>query len=138
MYLIDSNFFIEIFLGRNKYEECVQLLNKTRQNSITLVITTFAVHSIEMIINKQKGVESSIEFLNQLLKSENIEVYNTLLAEEIKVLESMKKNKLDFDDALQLYVAKQLECRAIISFDKDFDSLEIPRMEPSEVLEKMN
>jgi len=49
----------------------------------------------------------------------------------------MNEKKLDFDDCLQYYVAKKLGAEAIVSFDKHFNGLDIPRKEPEEVLSKL-
>jgi len=43
--------------------------------------------------------------------------------------------KRDFDDALQYYVAKKLGAKAIVSFDKHFDGLDVPRLEPKQVIQ---
>jgi len=47
-----------------------------------------------------------------------------------------KRESLDFDDALQYYVAKRLGAEAIVSFDRHFDKLDVPRIEPSSLLKK--
>ncbi len=42
----------------------------------------------------------------------------------------MDKVKLDFDDAIQYYIAKKFGVEAIISYDKHFDTVDIKRKEP--------
>jgi predicted nucleic acid-binding protein len=46
----------------------------------------------------------------------------------------MQEATLDFDDALQYYVAKKLGVDAIISYDKHFDELDVSRQEPLEII----
>jgi predicted nucleic acid-binding protein len=46
----------------------------------------------------------------------------------------MEEMKLDFDDTLQYYVAKKLGVDSIVSFDKHFVGLDIPRVEPADVV----
>jgi predicted nucleic acid-binding protein len=46
-----------------------------------------------------------------------------------------QKIGLDFDDALQYYVAKELGVDAIVSFDEHFDRLDIRRLEPRNLLD---
>ncbi|MHB1709637.1 MAG: hypothetical protein ACYCT2_09210 [Thermoplasmataceae archaeon] len=41
--------------------------------------------------------------------------------------------ELYFDDAMQYYVAKKLGAEAIVSFDHDFDNLDIRRLEPNQI-----
>lgn len=43
---------------------------------------------------------------------------------------------MDFDDALQYYAAKRLGVEAIVSYDKHFDKLDVPRTEPFHILRK--
>ena len=47
-----------------------------------------------------------------------------------------KARSPDFDDALQYYVAKTLGAEAIVSYDRHFDKLDVPRIEPSELIKK--
>jgi predicted nucleic acid-binding protein len=47
-----------------------------------------------------------------------------------------KARSLDFDDALQYYVAKRLGAEAIVSYDRHFDKLDVPRIEPSTLIKK--
>lgn len=94
----------------------------------------FSVHSIEVNLSALKKFDLLKTFLENLLLETNLRIYQTNLGDEIKVLESIQKEKLDFDDALQYFVAKKNNCEAIISFDKHFDKTDLPRKEPSEFL----
>jgi predicted nucleic acid-binding protein len=42
--------------------------------------------------------------------------------------------KRDFDDTPQYYVAKKLGASGIVSFDRHFDGLDIPRLEPGKIV----
>ncbi len=46
----------------------------------------------------------------------------------------MEKTGLDYGDTLQYYVAKKTGAEAIVSYDKHFNNLDIPRREPREYL----
>ena len=50
-------------------------------------------------------------------------------------MELALKQKLDMDDAIQYAVALSLNAESIISFDKHFDGLKIPRKEPVELID---
>ena len=66
-------------------------------------------------------------------KDEGVEHRNTDLRDEIAVIDEMEFG-LDFDDALQSYVAKKLHLE-IISFDRHFDGVEgLTRLRPNDVL----
>ncbi len=60
-------------------------------------------------------------------------VFDTTLADEVSAAILTGGIKLDFDDAIQYYAAKKLGAEAIVSFDHDFDDLDIPRLEPHQV-----
>jgi predicted nucleic acid-binding protein len=47
----------------------------------------------------------------------------------------MKDIGRDFDGSLQYYIAKRLGLKAVVSFDKHFDQLDIPRIKPRDVIE---
>ena len=64
-------------------------------------------------------------FLRNLRNSIGIDVYETSMEDEIAASILMKEIKLDFDDSLQYYVAKKLDVKAIVSYDKT----NIPRKE---------
>ncbi|MEM2998687.1 MAG: PIN domain-containing protein [Thermoproteota archaeon] len=46
----------------------------------------------------------------------------------------MDKMKLDFDDALQYFVAKKLGVEVVVSFDRHFDKTDVERKEPRDFL----
>ncbi|MGI0084843.1 MAG: type II toxin-antitoxin system VapC family toxin, partial [Nitrososphaerales archaeon] len=58
------------------------------------------------------------------------------VSDEISTAILSQKIGRDFDDALQYFVAMKIGAEAIVSFDRHFDNLDIPRLEPSEVLTK--
>ena len=68
---------------------------------------------------------------------EGLTVYSTTLDDEIKVLKVMEKYDLDFDDALQAYVASIFGA-TVVSFDEDFDRIDfIERKTPADVLKSL-
>ncbi|MBO3754126.1 MAG: hypothetical protein FGF53_04520 [Candidatus Brockarchaeota archaeon] len=46
----------------------------------------------------------------------------------------MKEKRLDLEDAIQYSAAMSLRVKAIVSFDKHFDGLEVPRAEPARLV----
>ena len=95
------------------------------------MVTTFTIHACETLLNDS---ESILIFLRNIQNSLGISVYNTSIDDEIATAMIMDKINLDFDDALQYYIAKKLGAEAIISYDKHFDKTDIPRNEPREFL----
>jgi len=135
MFLIDTNIFLELLLDQKRAEECEQLLEKIAKGDIEAVITSFTVHVVEAILNDSKLV---LTFLRNIENSLGLSIYDTTIDDQIAIAMLMNEKKLDFDDCLQYYVAKKLGAEAIVSFDKHFNKLDIPRKEPREVLSKIN
>ena len=71
-----------------------------------------------------------------LENSAGLTVFETGVVEEISAAMLTKARSLDFDDALQYYVAKSFGAEAIVSYDRHFDKLDVPRIEPSELIKK--
>ncbi|MEM2902731.1 MAG: PIN domain-containing protein [Candidatus Bathyarchaeia archaeon] len=56
------------------------------------------------------------------------------MEEETAASMLMDKMKLDFDDALQYFVAKKLGVEVVVSFDRHFDKTDVERKEPRDFL----
>jgi predicted nucleic acid-binding protein len=127
--LVDTNVFLEVLLGSTKADECTDLLNALSSGDTQGVVTRFSVHAIEAKLgNKSEGRLTT--FLRGLDQTHGLTVHDTSTADEIAI--SLLKGKIgrDFDDSLQYYVAKKLGVQSIVSFDRHFDGLDIPRREP--------
>jgi predicted nucleic acid-binding protein len=85
------------------------------------------VHAIEATLNNPTLI---LAFLRNVQNSLGLSVYETSVEEEMAASMLMDKVKLDFDDAIQYYIAKKFGVEAIISYDKHFDTVDIKRKEP--------
>src|SRR3989344_1708562 len=128
MYLIDTNIFLEIMLKQKKSEECKFFLTQIQNSEDYFYVSSFSIHSIEVIMTKKNKIESLSKFLTFLSKSKIIRIDSTT-QEEAEILDLMLSNQLDFDDALQLYLCQKNNLK-IISYDKHFDQTQIKRVEP--------
>jgi predicted nucleic acid-binding protein len=129
--LIDTNIFLEMLLGRSKAEQCRTLLDMVSEGMVESAVTHFSVHSVEAIMRKNGGELTS--FLRALDQTVGLYLFDTTLSDEVSASILTGSTKLDFDDAIQYYAAKKLGAAAIVSFDRDFDDLDIPRLEPKQV-----
>jgi len=131
--LVDTNIFLEVLLGRKKADESADLINRISRREIEGVVTRFSVHAIEAMIGDERDEKLAV-FLRGLDQTYGLTVHDTSTTDEVAV--SLLKGKIgkDFDDALQYYVAKKLGVQSIVSFDKDFDGLDIPRREPKDII----
>ena len=131
MLLIDTNVFLELMLGRERADECERFLDKVSSGELEAAISKFTVHAVEALLNDSNLI---LAFLRNVQNSLGLSVYETSLEDEIATSMLMDKLKLDFDDALQYYIAKKLGAKAIVSYDKHFDRVDIQRKEPSAFL----
>lgn len=135
MILLDTNIFLEMFLKQDRAAQCEHLLDGISEGELEAVVTRFSVHAVEEILGK---AETASIFLRNLERSTGLVVYDTGNADIIATTIVQQKTKLDFDDALQYFVAKKLAVDYIVSFDRHFDGLDIERTEPSVLLGKGN
>lgn len=131
MLLVDTNVFLELFLGQEKAEECEKLLQKISSGELEAVVSKFTIHAIEAVLNDSTLI---ITFLRNVQGSLGLNVYETSVEDEMAASMLMDKIKLDFDDAIQYYLAKKIGVEAIVSYDKHFDKVDAKRKEPSEFL----
>ncbi|MBI3859146.1 MAG: type II toxin-antitoxin system VapC family toxin [Thaumarchaeota archaeon] len=130
MILVDTNIFLEHLLGRENADECQSLLELLSKGDMQAVVTRFSLHRIEAVYSDPLLAD----FLRNIDRSLGIQVYDTTTAEEAEVASRSRKNGLDFDDSLQYYVLQRTGATSIVSFDRHFDDLDIPRMEPDEAM----
>jgi len=95
------------------------------------VVSKFTIHAIEVTLNDSALI---LAFLRNVEGSLGLVVYETGIEDEMAASMLMDKVKLDFDDALHYYLAKKLGVKAIVSYDKHFDKVDVKRKEPSDFL----
>jgi len=131
MYLVDTNIFLEVLLSRTRKEECKKLLRSLKDGKRSGIITDFTIHSIIVIMDGLNRLNELKTFLLSLLAYKGLHIHHTTITDEVKATEFSVERKLDMDDAIQYSSALSANADAIISFDKHFDGLKIPRVEPS-------
>jgi predicted nucleic acid-binding protein len=130
MLLVDTNIFLEVLLLQEKKDQCESFLNQLKKGKKIGVITDFSIHSIIVIMNSLDRLKELRIFLLSLTAYKGLKVYRTSLTDEINAVDIALTQKLDMDDALQYSTARALNVEAIISFDRHFNNLDIPRKEP--------
>ena len=132
MYLIDTNVFLEILLEQEKYKECEALINFTSQSEASFHVSSFTLHSIEVMMIRNKKIRELSEFLSDIISSKIVRL-ETNTADELQILRIMKRFNLDFDDAMQFFLCEKYKLK-IVSYDKHFDKTTIKRLEPKDLL----
>ena len=137
MYLIDTNIFLEVLLKRKRKEDCKEFLKLVKNGELTAIFSHFSLYSIEILLSGQKKYIALRKFLIGLTKYKGLIIYNTKVADQLKIIELMKRYSLDFDDALQLCIALMNQIQEIISFDSHFDidfkDINFKRLEPRDI-----
>jgi len=100
------------------------------------VLTDFTIHSIIVIMSNLKRLHELRTFLTSLTAYKGLKVVHTSLSDEVEAVEIALNQHLDIDDSIQYWTALSLNVEAIISFDKHFNNLKIPREDPKSALEK--
>ena len=130
MYIVDTNIFLEVLLAQNRKDECEDFLNSLRTGKKTGIITDFTVHSIIVIMSNFNRIRELKLFLFSLTAYKGLKIYHITLTNEINAAEIALNQNLDMDDAIQYSTALALNVEAIVSLDKHFNNLKIPRKEP--------
>jgi predicted nucleic acid-binding protein len=130
MLLIDSNIFIEVLLAQAKKGPCERFLGEVRDGKKIGIITDFSIHSIIVIMSNLKRIKELELFLLSLTAYKGLKIYHTTLSDEINATQTALSERLDMDDAIQYSAALSLNAEAIVSLDRHFDNLKIPRQEP--------
>jgi predicted nucleic acid-binding protein len=105
-----------------------------RDGRVKGVVTDFTVYSIMILLGKLGKLDELRNFLLSLTAYKGLYVYNTSISEKIKAINIASETGLDIDDAIQYAIALSVNAEAIISFDKHFDNLKIPRKEPKDIV----
>ena len=132
MILVDTNVLLELVFARSRSTECRVLLNRMSEGEVSGVVTRFSVHAVEAVLGG-KAKDKLRPFLRGLEQTQGLSIYETSTTDKIAASMVMEKIERDFDDSLQYYVAKKLGVQSIVSFDRDFDGLDIPRREPKDI-----
>ncbi len=116
-YLIDTNVFLEILLDQDKKELCKKCLTDRLEK---IAISDFSLHSVGVILFRNKKFELFNSFVNDVLPQ--IEILTLQYKQYPEISKIANQFKLDFDDAYQLTIAS-VKNLIIITMDKDFEKV---------------
>jgi len=113
-YLFDTNIFLEILLDQNKKDKSKKIIS---ENIDKLFISDFSLHSIGVILIKQKKFQIFNYFLSDIIPHATILSLPKDKYSDLNLI--AKKYSLDFDDSYQVILAKENNLE-ILTMDKDF------------------
>ncbi len=131
MYLIDTNIWLERLLDQERSDEVGSFLDRMPSNH--LFITDFSFHSIGVIMSKLDRMNAYLNFINDVFIYGAVSIIRLEPEDIQRLAQVIEQFKLDFDDAYQ-YTAVEKCALTLVSFDGDFDSTELGRKMPREVV----
>lgn len=131
MYLLDTNVWLERLLSQEHAEDVIQFLARTPLSDVRL--TDFALHSIGLILTRQRRPRAFVEFVQDILVEGEAELVRLRADQLLAVIKAQADSGLDFDDAYQ-YVAAEAHGLTLVSLDGDFDRTERGRVTPAQAL----
>ena len=123
MHLIDTNIFLELLLDQEKAVNCRRFLNK---NSGSIHLSDFTLHSIGVILMRQKKAEIFLRFVADVLP--NSIVFSLPHSRYKNIVGVSNSMKLDFDDAYQYLIALEFNL-TIVTLDSDFKRVKDVKVE---------
>ena len=124
---------MEVLLSGPRKDECKRLLVLLRDGRESGAITDFALNSIIVIMENANRLKELRVFLLSLSAYRALHIYHTSLADYVSAADVALKEGLDMDDAIQYVAAVSIGVAAVVSFDKHFDNLKVPRKMPAQV-----
>ena len=124
--------------GNFPWQDSLKLINLVSDGVVEAFVTRFTLHTIAVKVAHGRIPERLSQlsaFFSRIDRSRGLTVYDTSTVEERAIIELMMAKHLDFDDALQYFVASQLHL-TLVSFDRDFDRTDIVRKEPTQILQE--
>lgn len=129
--LIDTNIIIDIAL---KIEPFFQYANDIffviENNNLQSFISATTITDIYYVVRKERGHANTILFLKKLLLVTDVAGVN-----KQTILQAINSDINDFEDAIQIFAAKNTEIDAIVTRNKkDFKQGEVIVYTPTEFL----
>ncbi len=130
-YLVDTNVWLERLLDQEKSQICGKFFDVVPVETIS--ISDFSLHSIGVILARNKKIETFKTFVSDILINSGILQLTLQSIDLISLSSVINRYNLDFDDAYQLTLSQKYDL-TLITYDKDFIFLENKKT-PDEVLE---
>jgi len=124
MKFIDSNIIAYAFYENRFRENCQKAIKE--EGIINTVNLIEAFNIIEYETNKEMATKAIRALLKSDIRIINVDI--NLIFEALK--KATRYKKLRFIDLTHYITALLNNCDSILSYDKDFDNLDIPREEP--------
>ncbi len=138
-YLIDSNIFLRVIVRdeEHTWQDCVDILSKIEHHTVAAYIPTIFVAEVQYVLKSFYGFEKSaiVKALAGIVATRNLEVVDDLsFPLAMKLFED---HNVKFVDSLIASSQRVQDKKAsVLSYDRDFDKLDVRRVEPRDLLKK--
>lgn len=131
--LFDTNIVLDIALRRMPYfKEAGQLFQLIDTSKIIGYVTASSITDIYYIAKKEKGHTDALAFVSDL-----ITVLEVIGVDKDTIVEALRMNLKDFEDAVQVAAATSLAVKCVVTRNtKDFASASLEVHNPTSFLEK--
>lgn len=137
LYFIDSNIFLRVLAKDNEsqFGYCVDFLKALKENKIdaytSTVILTEVVFTLKSFYKFEK--QEIIRAYKSIINLRGLKIHD--LHDHLKAAELYRKYSIKFIDALIAADPQILDKKVtVVSYDRDFDKLNVIRKEPEEIL----
>ena len=120
---IDTNIFLEIFLKDKNYIKCEEFIRDLIRKKITFYTTDYIIYSCLLIISNKLGSSFVMRNFLIFINSIKIAIIRPSLSVLYDSIRTMKKYKLDFDDALVISSMIENNLKELVSYDEHFDKI---------------
>ena len=131
MYLVDTNVWLERLLDQERSQEVGRFLETVLSSE--MLITDFSFHSLGVIMVRLNRREALQGFVQDVFIQGGVGLVRLEPEDTDQILRAVEQFDLDYDDAYQ-YVCASKHDLTLVSFDSDFDSTELGKRTPSQVL----
>ena len=136
IYFIDSNVFLRVLVKEDEtsFRSCVKLLEKVNNKKMQALTSDLVLAEVSWVLNSYYDFSKLkvISALEGIVNLTGLKIKNT--TDISTAIDLYKNNKVKFIDAL-IASDKMLALNGIvISYDKDFDKLDIKRIEPDQII----
>ena len=129
---IDADVFVNAFvlLDATKNRASRELLEKLEKGQINLLTDYFVLAETFHVLERYKGTNKSSEVIRKILTFAYLEIVAIDSFAFFEALKRTEKYQLKINDLIHYTIALLRNAEGIYSYDKDFNRLEIKRIEP--------
>lgn len=138
-YLIDSNIFLRVFVKSDErmWQDCMNILRAITGKQIEAYIPLLVSVEVQFVLDSFYRFEKSqiIDAMKSMIATNNLQFVDDLSFE--LAIELFDRKNVKFIDCLLASSIRIQEGKAaIVSYDREFDKLGVPRLDPRDLLKK--